>query len=353
MQKNTHFTCAIFFAWASLAPAANAQHLPARPENIRVAFYNVENLFDTKDDPLTSDEEFTPAAAKEWTEARYQTKLERLARVVDGMQYPAFLGLAEVENHRVCADFINKTSLKKHQYKIVHFDSPDVRGIDVALLYQKKLFKVLNASTIRMDFPNELKGGLPDYTTRDVLVVEGVFQKKDTLHLMIAHFPSRSGGQKESEPKRNYVAQQIRKKVDEIFSKTPDASIVLMGDLNDEPTDPSVRDYLHAQPMSVAPGPEELFDCMSRLDAEGQGSYKYRGDWNMIDHIILSGDMFCGSRRLQYADSGIFRMDWMMYTGPKYGQQPNRTYGGDHYFGGYSDHLPVFVDLKIAHQGKH
>jgi len=92
---------------------------------------------------------------------------------------------------------------------------------------------------------------------------------------------------------------------------------------------------------------------MSRLDAEGQGSYKYRGDWNMIDHIILSGDMFCGSRRLQYADSGIFRMDWMMYTGPKYGQQPNRTYGGDHYFGGYSDHLPVFVDLKIAHQGKH
>jgi endonuclease/exonuclease/phosphatase family metal-dependent hydrolase len=353
MKKNTLIACAIFLCWACLAPAAFSQHrLSAKPQKVRFAFYNVENLFDTEDDPLTRDEEFTPAAPKEWTEARYRTKLERLARVADGMQYPAFLGLAEVENRRVCKDFIKKTSMKRHRYKIVHFDSPDARGIDVALLYRKKFFKVLEASTIRINFPDGLKGGRPGYTTRDVLVVEGIFQKKDTLYLVIVHSPSRSGGQKASEPKRIFVAQQIRKKVDEIFSKNPNANIVLMGDLNDEPADPSVRDYLQAQPMSEPTGPAELYDCLSQLDADGQGSYNYRGDWNMIDHVILSGNLFGGSRRLQYVDSGIFREDWMIYTDPKYGQRPNRTYGGDHYFGGFSDHLPVFVDLKIEGKRK-
>lgn len=333
-------------------PSATGQYLSTAKEKIlRVAFYNVENLFDTEDDPLTRDEEFTPEVPKEWTPVRYQAKLDHLARVTAGMQFPALLGLAEVENRRVCEDFIKKTSLKPNHYKIVHFDSPDARGIDVALLYQKKYFKVLEASSIRINFPEELISDRPGYSTRDILVVKGILFKRDTVNVFIAHFPSRSGGQKASEPKRIFVAQQLRKSVDKIFAKNPEANIVLMGDLNDEPTDSSVRDFLQAQPMKDMPGPAMLYDCMSALDDSGKGSYNYRGDWNMIDHVILSGNLFGGSR-LQYIDSGIFRADWMMYTDPKYGQRPSRTYGGDRYFGGYSDHLPVFVDLKVVKKGK-
>ncbi len=351
MKKSILNICSILAATLVLIPTVHCQGMHVRKAStFRVAFYNVENLFDTEDDPLTRDEEFTPSAPKYWTKERYETKLNRLARVIDGMQYPAFLGLAEVENRKVCEDFIKKTSLKKHHYKIEHFDSPDARGIDVALLYQKKYFKVLKSSTIPINIPVELRGDRPDYTTRDVLVVEGIFQKKDTLNILVAHMPSRSGGQKASEPKRDYVARQIRKKVDEIFGGNPDAKVVLMGDLNDEPTDPSVQKYLNAQaPDHSDSATANLFDCMSQLDADGQGSYNYRGNWNMIDHVILSGSLF-GGRRLQYFESGIFRADWMMYTDPKYGQRPNRTYGGDHYFGGYSDHLPVFVDIRIVNR---
>ncbi|MBI5915809.1 MAG: hypothetical protein HY842_10555 [Bacteroidetes bacterium] len=310
----------------------------------RIAFYNVENLFDTVDDPAKQDEEFMPGSKKKWTPARYQTKLDHLARVVEGMGFPALLGLAEVENATVLKDFCKKTSLAAHGYCFAHFESPDVRGIDVALLYRRQDFKVLAAETIRIDFPAEVKGDQPNYVTRDVLVVRGVFQKKDTLNVLVAHFPSRTGGQKESEPKRLFVAKQVRKKVDEILRKNPNANVVVMGDLNDEPTDPSVAETLAAQSLTDSPAATGLYDCMSKLDAEGKGTYNFRGDWNMLDHIILSGSLLT-SKRLHFSEAAIFQQDWMMYTDEKYGKAPSRTYGGDHYFGGYSDHLPVFVEI--------
>jgi predicted extracellular nuclease len=260
------------------------------------------------------------------------------------MEFPALLGLAEVENATVLQDFCEKTSLAAHGYSFAHFESPDIRGIDVALLYQKQVFKVLSAETIRIDFPAEVKGDQPNYVTRDVLVVRGIFQKKDTLNVLVAHCPSRRGGQKESEPKRLFVAKQVRKKVDEILRKNPRANVVVMGDLNDETTDPSVAETLSAQALTDSPAAAGLYDCMSKLDAEGRGSYKYRGDWNMLDHIILSGNLLT-HKRLRYSSTTIFQQDWMMYTDKKYGKAPSRTYGGDRYFGGYSDHLPVFVEI--------
>ena len=314
--------------------------------NRRIAFYNVENLFNTVDDPAPNDEEFTPGSEKEWTPDRYQTKLDHLARVVEGMAYPALLGLAEVENAAVLKDFCEKTSLSKHGYGVCHFESPDFRGIDVALLYKKQVFTVLDESFIRIDFPAELKGDIPTYTTRDVLVVKGVFNKKDTLNVLVAHLPSRSGGQAASEPKRLYVAKQIRQAVDDIFAANPGANIVVMGDMNDETTDPSIAQTLNAQSPDGRIRPAALYNCFFKMDAEGKGTYNYRGNWNMLDHIILSGNLMDKNSKLHFSNAHIFQQEWMMYTDPKYGEGPSRTYGGDRYFGGYSDHLPVFVEVK-------
>lgn len=310
-----------------------------------VGFYNVENLFDTLDDPAIRDEEFTPGSKKEWTPERYRQKLENLAKVVDGMGYPAVLGLAEVENETVLVDFSKKTSLADKNYEFVHFDSPDERGIDAALLYRKDRFRVLHAEPIGIDFPAEVAKGDPDPATRDILFVEGIFAKKDTLRLFVVHAPSRSGGQQETEPERIYVAEQLRSKVNEVFSKNPEANILIMGDFNDEPTDPSIEKVLGAQPLEAAIHPEKLYNTLARMDAEGLGTYNFRGNWNMLDQIILSGNLIGRRKGLKFKEAAIFRQDWMMYDDPKNGPTPSRTYGGNNYYGGFSDHLPVMITL--------
>ncbi len=316
------------------------------PGDYRVAFYNVENLFDTVDDPATQDEEFMPESKKKWTPARYQTKLEHLAKVVEGMGYPALIGLAEVENETVVKDFCEKTSLKTEGYGYLHFESPDLRGIDVALIYKKSVFTVTEADTIRIRFPVGMIPDKPNYTTRDLLVVAGKFQGKETLHLIIAHLPSRTDGQKESEPRRMHVAAQIGRKVDAIFKEEPSANIIVMGDMNDEPADPSMTQSLDAQPLGSKMDATTMYNCFSKLDEASMGSYRYKGEWNMLDQIILSTNLMQGSKRLKYANSVIYQADWMMYKDEKYGISPSRSYGGDRYFGGYSDHLPVYVALK-------
>jgi len=211
-------------------------------KNYRLAFYNVENLFDLVDDPKTKDEEFTPTGEKKWTSERYQTKLDHLTKVVAGMEYPAILGISEVENEQVLKDWCEKTSMSQHDYGIVHYDSPDFRGIDVGLLYQKKAFKVEKSETIQINFPKEI---VEDYTTRDVLVVKGILQNLPVT-IFVNHWPSRRGGLEKSEPKRMYVAQQVRKKVDEILKNDANANIILMGDFNDEPENNSLRKGLNA-----------------------------------------------------------------------------------------------------------
>lgn len=312
---------------------------------LRIAFYNVENLFDLEDDPATNDDDFTPAGKQEWTAERYQTKLDRIGEVVGGMGYPALLGLCEVENATVLSDLCRSDKLRRQDYQFVHFDSPDYRGIDVALLYRKKQFRVLSSETIQIQFPAELIPEQPDYTTRDILVVQGILAKKDTVHVIVTHFPSRRGGVEASEPKRLYVAAQIRAKVDAIFAQNPLANIVIMGDFNDEPDNLSVNEILGAQPIVKKSDPHQLYNCFSESDAEGLGSYNYRGNWNMLDQIILSSPFFDGKNRLQFSRAEIYRQEKMMYTDDRFGPTPNRTYGGPNYYGGYSDHLPVFVEF--------
>lgn len=312
---------------------------------IRIAFYNVENLFDLEDDPATLDEDFTPTGKQEWTQERYQTKLSRIHEVVKGMHYPALLGLSEIENSKVLADLSETGGMAAKGYQFAHFDSPDKRGIDVALLYQKKLFKVKNSSYLRLDFPLKVIPDEPGYTSRDILIVEGEISKKSTVYVFVVHWPSRRGGLVKSEPKRVFVASQVRNKIDELAQLNPDAQFIVMGDFNDETTNKSVARTLEAYPLPTTPNRTRLYNCFSKLDKENQGSYNYRGDWNMLDQIILSGHFFEAENALKFRSANIFKEEFLLYQDEKHGARPNRTYGGPNYYGGYSDHLPVFIEL--------
>lgn len=312
-----------------------AQNEFGKDKNVqRVAFYNVENLFDIMDDPTGHDEEFLPTAKKEWTQERYEKKLNQLAQVFVELELPTIIGLCEVENEGVMRDLATQTALKKARYKTVHFESPDYRGIDVGLLYKKKCFEVLDKSIIRITFPEKI---VSDYTTRDVLLVKGLLHKKDEVYFFVNHWPSRRGGLKASSPKREYVAAQVRKKVEEIYAINPDANIILMGDFNDEPDNKSVEEVLIASSI--------LENAMTELDEKGLGTYNYRGNWNMIDQFIISKNMDEKSHSLHLLKADILTADYLYYDNKKYGKTPTRTYGGNRYFGGYSDHLPIFIDL--------
>ncbi|MCF8243914.1 MAG: endonuclease [Saprospiraceae bacterium] len=344
MNKLLTLLLTLFLAYSCSIPKTGKT---ADPGDYRVAFYNVENLFDTDDDPTNAgDDEYLPGSKKNWTPARYQMKLDHLARVVEGMGYPALIGLAEVENARVLEDFCNKTSLKAHNYGYVHFESPDFRGIDVAFLYKKNVFKVTSSDTVRIKFPVGMIPEYPNYTTRDLLLVEGKFNGKEKLYIIVAHLPSRSGGQKETEPRRRHVASQIGGEIAAIFKSDGNANIIVMGDMNDEPTDPSMAQNIGAQSFDGNFSNTTMYNCFSELKEKGLGSYRYKGDWNMLDQVILSTNLAKGNKKLHYARSGIFQQEWMMYKDEKYGLSPSRTYGGDRFFGGYSDHLPVWVELK-------
>ena len=315
-------------------------------KDFRIGFYNVENLFDTIDIDGKADEEFTPESKKKWNTERYFKKLNDLAKVVDGMNYPAIMGLCEVENATVLKDFIGETSLKNHDYHYVHFESPDFRGIDVAMIYQKKIFQVLNSETIEINFPKSIIGE-EKYTTREILHVRGIFAKKDTLHIYINHFPSRRGGLEASEPKRTYVAEQLMKSVNSVFSKNKNANILLMGDFNDEPDNNSITKTIGAKNLPANNSETSLINCAAEQDLMKKGTYNFRGNWNMLDQVIVSNAMLQKGGKLKIGEFQIFQKEWMMFKSDKYGLTPNRTYGGPNYYGGISDHLPVFVEVRV------
>ncbi|HFC00342.1 MAG TPA: hypothetical protein ENJ53_06010 [Phaeodactylibacter sp.] len=330
----------VFFSCKSNKKTA----LSSSEKNIRIGFYNVENLFDTIDIANKADEEFTPISKKKWNTQRYFKKLNDLAKVVEAMNYPAILGMCEVENKTVLEDFVSKTVLKNKNYGIVHHESPDFRGIDVALIYQKNIFKVTDSEAITIHFPKSVIGE-DHYTTRDILHVTGILGGKEVVHIFVNHFPSRRGGLQASEPKRLYVAQQLKKRVDEIFAN-PNAKVIIMGDFNDEPANKSITNVLDTKHL-LKRNPADLTNCADKLDAEGKGTYNYRGNWNLLDQIIVSSSMLKKNSKIKIGTFHIFQKEWMMYKSDKYGPTPSRTYGGPNYYGGYSDHLPVFVDAHV------
>lgn len=310
----------------------------------RLAFYNVENLFDTLDHTLKADDDFTPTGRNQWNTERYFEKINQLSKVVAAMEFPSILGLCEIENDTVIRDFIEHPAMKPQRYGLIHFQSPDERGIDNALIYKTDHFKVLESSYIRIEFPEDME---EDFT-RDIVYVNGKLAGDQELHVFVNHWPSRRGGVEASEPKRMLAAGYLRKAVDEIFSTTPDAHIIIMGDFNDETDNRSVKEVLGAHTDFEQLQEKSLYNCMADPDRKGLGTYNYRGDWNMMDQIIVSSPLVAPGSKIKAVNATIFQQEWMMYHDSKYGFVPNKTYGGPNYYGGFSDHLPVFIDLIIT-----
>ena len=308
----------------------------------RILFYNVENLFDTIDTEGVRDLEFTPNGDKAWNTEKYYDKLTNLSKVIasaDTGYYPDLIGLCEVENIMVVQDLISTELLKPQGYKILHKDSPDNRGIDVSLVYTSA-YQPLETSFLLVDLPGERSH------TRDILYSKGILYK-DTVHLFVNHWPSRYGGKEESDPKRAFTAQVLRSTIDSIQKADKDPQVIIMGDFNDYPSDYSLSEVLNAK-NTLSNNPNELINLAWEADNNDLGSYNYKGDWGTLDQFIVSANLFNkGPLTVNLSSYIIVKKDWMLYTNSKGDKSPSRTYGGKNYYGGYSDHLPILLKLKL------
>lgn len=346
-----HLAC---FCFAFSLSLRNIQAQQADTLTLHVVSYNVENLFDLRHDSLKNDFEFLPSSTRHWNYSKYRKKLNDLARTFTAIGRwtpPALIALCEVENDSVLRDLTRYSLLREAGYRYIVTHSPDERGIDVALLYQRHLFKPLSTQSIRITPP--AKTPRP---TRDILHVCGLLLNGDTLDILVAHFPSRRGGSKASEPYRLHVARQLKHTADSLIHHRHLPQLLLMGDFNDPPTSQAVRKVLQAQ----APSPEEtpasdrLYHLLARK-AKGQrayGSYKYQGQWELIDHLIVSGNLLRPANRLHTCETkaDVFTVPFLLEPDRKYGgMQPFRTYIGPRYHGGISDHLPVVAEFELIY----
>lgn len=345
-----------------------------------VGFYNVENLFDTQHDPGKNDHEFLPTGSYQWTEQKYTAKLRNIAQVLSELctefgskKNPAgaaVIGLSEVENSRALEDLLREPALAARGYRYVHFDGPDRRGIDVALLYNPKAFRLVEAQLIPYIYPTEsqpdvdlgfyidengrVKGypyqngllrGDTTYITRGFLTVEG-YLGDEKFYFIVNHWPSRGA----QSPVRERAGYQVRRLKEALLKQDPEARIVIMGDLNDDPGDLSVSspDALGAKSDKNACGPHDLYNpWYDMLYKQGVGTLYYRGKWNLFDQIIFTGNLLntADKSRLHLLTNAVFSRDYLLQTEGKYKGAPKRTTAGGTWLNGYSDHLPTQIFL--------
>jgi hypothetical protein len=316
---------------------------------VRLVFYNTENLFDIADDSLTNDNEYTPTGMRGWTYSKFQRKILNLSKVfisIGGWEAPEIIGMCEIENRYVLTRLINDTPLKNIGYKIIQKDSPDPRGIDVAMIYRPDKFVPISYTAIPVRFPND-----PNSRTRDILYVKGKVLGREVLHVFINHWPSRYGGYTATKPKRAVVASILRHTTDSIMQSDPKARIVIMGDFNDEPNDESITNVLMARSDSIHLNKNDLYNLMTGFAGRWRtGTNKFRESWSVIDQIIVSSSMLHAEKGLTVNANAahIFDAPFLLMEDKTYfGMKPFRTYLGPRYLGGFSDHLPVYMDLNL------
>lgn len=312
-----------------------------------IAFYNLENLFDTINDPNKNDEEFLPQGDFHYTSKVYKRKLHNLATVLSQIAVdkvpdgPAFFGVAEIENEQVLQDLIREPELVKRKLKIVHFESPDLRGVDVGLLYNPKFFKVVNAEPLTV---NISKNGSKEFT-RDILYVEGLLNG-DTVHVMVNHWPSRLGGESASMWKRKLAASVCKHKADSILKLSPQAKIIIMGDLNDDPVDPSVAQVIGAEEKGKAMKSGHFFNPWIAYYKKGIGTLGYNDSWNLFDQIIISNAFVNPPKGTwQFYMAEIFNRSFMKTQSGQFTGYPHRSYSNGNWIDGYSDHFPTYIYL--------
>ncbi len=315
---------------------------------VRIMFYNVENLFDTYDDPLTADDDFLPSGVMRWSYSRYRKKINSVYKTIIAAgewDPPSIVAFCEIENKKVIEDLINMTSLSRYGYSIVHGESPDPRGIDVALIYRRSVVQMVEYKYLT---PGGFEPG--EFTSRNVLYAK-MATGSDTLHIMVSHWPSRRGGVLAGERLRGAIADMIRLKADSLcHTGARNSKLIIAGDFNATPEDPIMKNliggHLREKPF--------LFNLSEPLYKQGKGTYRYMGVWEMIDQFIVSEGLLKGENGLVtgYDAFGIFSPEFLLRDDPRYpGKAPWPTYRGYIYQGGYSDHLPVILDLYHDSKG--
>lgn len=324
-----------------------------------VGFYNVENLFDTYDDPEINDEEFLPEGANHWTEDKYRKKLSNIAQVLCSIKdqtgsFHAVLGLAEVENRLVLEDLVAEQSLSQADYHIVHYDSPDRRGIDVALLYRPDCFEYIDSESIPFSFvgadaPIELSAEeQAAFRTRDILMVRGKMAGED-IAIYVAHLPSRVGGK--GGDLRPRGAEIIYDHAMELRKVYPGIKVIVMGDMNDNPSDISMTDYLHGVSDIAQVGKDDFFSPFADVLASGVGTLSYRGEWNIYDIIMVDHALSSDHKGLHILPNSagfygtVFERPFMTQQEGRFAGTPFRTFSYGEFIGGYSDHYPTYIEI--------
>lgn len=344
MLKITVSVLAIILLLTILDSRSDAQD--RKLKSVEIMFYNVENLFDIYDDTLKDDDAFLPDGLMRWNFSRYTKKINGLYKAIvaaGGWEPPQVVSLCEVENKKVLEDLVNNTYLSKYAYDIVHEDSPDRRGIDVCLIYRRDLVKIVD---YRYWIPKGLR--YENFSSRSILYAKLKIEG-DTVHLFVNHWPSRRGGVLSGEKLRIEIATMVREKVDSIIQcKNISHKIIIMGDFNSTPDDKEIRTMISSGETG-----NSLVNLSESLAEKGFGTYRYMGVWEMIDQAIVSQNLLSDRRGL-YADRGsltIFRPDFLLVRDQKYpGFSPLSTYRGYRYLGGFSDHLPVLLKLKLRNR---
>ena len=316
----------------SIADSKNIEY-----QEFRAMFYNVENLFDTYDDPDKRDDDFLPTGSMRWTPARYNDHLRKIAQVISAIgewDTPAICGLCEVENDTVLVHLLNRTSLREQHYSYCITTGSDMRGINNALIYQRDKFRYLGHSSERIPFTDKKR------LSRDILHVWGELITGERLDIFVCHFPSRSGGEKESEPARIDATRHLRKLCDSLYRINGEANIIAMGDFNDTPLDKSIS-YL-TKGSKASTNLINLFGDPKKLNFPG--SHKFQGEWSQLDQMFISRNW---NKYLKAGSPRMFAEEFILSTNNRGEKAPLRNYQGPIYKNGFSDHLPIVADFSL------
>lgn len=346
MKLQRFFCCAILAAIAFIsAPSAKAQ----ATQRFGIAFYNLENLFDTiPNNPLGRDDEFTPNGKNQWGSKKYWHKISNLANAISKMAdsktelAPAIIGVSEIENESVLKDLVKAEPIKRWMLQICHHDSPDRRGVDVGLLYNPRFFRVLNVTNHKLTIP-----GYESFRTRDQMCVTGILAG-DTISVIVGHWPSRLGGQEQSSYLREAAAKLSKDIADSLWSIRPNQGVIVMGDLNDDPQDKSCAEVLGAKKESKDVEPHGFYNPWWKKLDNGIGTLAYKGSWNLFDQIIVSGNLLgqnSGASKIHYLSSKVLNFEFLKDTNGQRQGYPLRTHSGGVWLNGYSDHFPVQIFL--------
>ena len=336
LLKKIFFIAGIFFSTLVFSQKTNEN-------SIRIGFWNVENFFDTKKDSIKEDKDFTPEGLYRWTQRKFNEKKSNLYKAIVALgegEPPAILGLCEVENANALQELCRNTPLAKFKYDFILYESADVRGIDVAMIYRSDKFVPIESTPVKVNFLSN------DSKTRDILFVKGIVFDNDTIGLFVCHFPSKLGGSV-AEKNRATAAQTLKDEVEKQLAKTPNLPLIIMGDFNDDPYSNPIKNVLEAATNTSELKNKTLYNLMSG-EMNTKGSYKYQAQWSFIDQVIVTKNLLSGNKlRIKNGKALVFNPDFLQVSDDKYlGTKPFRTFIGVRYVGGFSDHFPVYVDLE-------